>query len=380
MKLSTNKKYCLNTKRLYRGLICCFSVLVLPAASMLSFASDYNDKSIKEISDTALSVSSDGVIPAKAMYVSTVNGYSARSKLDKNGALPVISKFGSLENTNENSVVREAIKKAQTEEQFSAQQTMSFNGIPTGDFNGDGCNDNVTLNSSSIVISHPCGGSNTTYNFSGSYAINGVYDTDGEAGLEIGVVNGTYFQIIDDADKRLRRYTMGNNWAINGNYELDGDAGNEIGVVSQNYLVIIDDAQNKKRNYLLGNNWAINGNYDADGNTGDEIGIVNSLYFQILTDAVNNITNYSLGNSYSINGSYDTDGEPGVELGIVKSGFFDLLDDEDNNIRSYGIPGAYFVNGAQNIDGQAGKEILINNYGNNQNATIYDAINQIIFN
>ena len=55
-------------------------------------------------------------------------------------------------------------------------------------------------------------------------------------------------------------------------------------------------------------------------------------------------------------------------------------DDEDNNIRSYGIPGAYFVNGAQNIDGQAGKEILINNYGNNQNATIYDANNQIIFN
>jgi DNA-binding transcriptional ArsR family regulator len=96
---------------------------------------------------------SDGVIPAKAMYVSTVNGYSARSKLDKNGALPVISKFGSLENTNEKSVVTEAIKKAQTEEQFSAQQTMSFNGIPTGDFNGDGCNDNVTLNSSSIVIS-----------------------------------------------------------------------------------------------------------------------------------------------------------------------------------------------------------------------------------
>lgn len=216
-----------------------------------------------------------------------------------------------------------------TQKSFSNSTAYSY--TLKEDFNGDGCTDTATVSDKSINIYHPCKGTTNYYNFSDYIAINGVYDTDGESGKEIGVVNAPYFEIIDDKEGR-------------------------------------------RRSYRLGNDWAINGNYDADGNDGDEIGIVmpNNLLF-IVDKSAKTTSNFLSWRSWSINGNYDTDGDPGVELGIVTDGYFSLYDLRDYRWRHYGIPGSYFINGAQNIDGKAGKEVLINNYDYQRNATIYDA-------
>ena len=203
------------------------------------------------------------------------------------------------------------------------------------DFNGDGCTDTATVSGKTISIFHPCSNNTQYYNFSGDVAVNGVYDTDGEPGKEIGVVNAPYFEIIDDEGSRKRSYNLGNNWAINGHYDADGNDGDEIGIVMPNHLLfIIDNEQKTNSNYLSWRSWSINGNYDTDGNDG-------------------------------------------VEIGVVTEGYFSLFDLRDYAWRHYGIPGNYFVNGAQDIDGKSGKEILINNYPYRRNATIYDASYQI---
>ena len=238
--------------------------------------------------------------------------------LDKTLNIPVTVTEANTQTTN-----------AKTSQSISASTEFSY--TLKEDFNGDGCTDTATIGTNTINIFHPCKNTTSYYNFSGTLAVNGVYDTDGDAGKEIGVVNAPYFEIIDDRDYQKRSYNLGNNWAINGHYDADGNSGDEIGIVMPNHLLFIIDKSAK----------------------------TNSIYLT--------------WRSWSINGNYDTDGDPGVELGIVTDGYFSLFDLRDYRWRHYGIPGNYFINGAQNIDGKAGKEVLINNYDYQRNATIYDA-------
>jgi hypothetical protein len=56
------------------------------------------------------------------------------------------------------------------------------------DFNGDGCQDTASITRTRISIYHPCTRRTKVYTFSGVININGVYDTDGIPGKEIGVI------------------------------------------------------------------------------------------------------------------------------------------------------------------------------------------------
>ena len=251
-----------------------------------------------------------------------------------------LSEFGALENNDADTSVRDALAagKKQPLKTNPAQNVDSEITVQafSGDFNGDGCIDSISIQVNRINIFHPCNGRTTSYSFSGSFAINGTYNTDGQNGLEIGVVQSGYFRIIDDAEQRVRQYRFSGSYAINGNYNTDGAPGNEIGIVQSGYFRIIDDAEYR-------------------------------------------IRHYGFSGSYAINGNYNTDGTPGNEIGIVQSGYFRIIDDAEYRIRHYGIPGGYIITGVQNIDGQPGSEVLINNYTYNRNAIIYDRIYRITF-
>ena len=78
-----------------------------------------------------------------------------------------------------------------------------------GDFNGDGKMDRVVAEIGGVRIYYSGTTQSRKYDFSGSYAINGSYDTDGKPGDEIGIVQVGAFSVIHDAGHTVRNYQIG---------------------------------------------------------------------------------------------------------------------------------------------------------------------------
>lgn len=121
-------------------------------------------------------------------------------------------------------------------------------------------------------------------------------------------------------DNILTAHPLGNNWVINGNYDTDGNNGDEIGIVNSLYFQILTDAVNSITNYSLGNSYSINGSYDTNGEPGVEIGIVKSGFFELLDDEDNNIRSYGIPGAYFVNGAQNIDGQAGKEILINNYG------------------------------------------------------------
>ncbi len=240
-----------------------------------------------------------------------------------------------------------------------------------GDVNGDNITDIITVNIGYIEVIYGCGG-RRQYSMPGSYAINGLYDTDGQPGMEIGVVTVGAFKIICDKKNTVRNYNLSGSYGINGTYDTDGKAGDEIGVVTVGAFKIIHDATQNVRDYNLSGSYAINGSYDTNGDGINEIGIVTVGAFRIIVDTKYTMQSYTLTGDYAINGVYDTNGKPGNEIGIVQWGGIKILDGSMYSTRTYNISGSYQIQATNDIDGQPGIEIVVYSISNNRTGVITD--------
>jgi hypothetical protein len=126
----------------------------------------------------------------------------------------------------------------------------------SGDFDGYGYTDSVTIKASGISIYHPRTGMSSWYSIPGDFAINTVADTDGQPGQEIVVVLPPSrsslggITVIHDRDRTERFYPIPGDFAIKTVADIDGQPGQEIVVVHAPWTTLITDRTKTMRNYM----------------------------------------------------------------------------------------------------------------------------------
>lgn len=108
----------------------------------------------------------------------------------------------------------------------------------------------------------------------------GIVDVDGVGGAEL-IINrrGTEVYVIRDADFTTQSYEIGTGqWSILGYSELNGVPGNEIVIKDANRLQVISDAKKNLRSFSLDAGWTFQRFENTDGNPGNEVvGLVNGV-------------------------------------------------------------------------------------------------------
>lgn len=101
----------------------------------------------------------------------------------------------------------------------------------SGDANGDGVVDEITVTTSSVLVYHPNTGRTASYPVGGgTFAINSIVDTDGIPGVEIVVAKVNQILVIHDRTQRISSYNISPynvTYGINSVKDTDGVAGKE---------------------------------------------------------------------------------------------------------------------------------------------------------
>jgi hypothetical protein len=246
------------------------------------------------------------------------------------------------------------------------------------DLNGDGTNEQVFNEGSSISVVQSNGVTASYFISSGPWSIlngtQGVIDLDGAAGAEIPINIGSSILVITHRTRSVKPYQVnGSQWALlnNGISDLDGNEGAEIAINIGSSILVITHRTTSVKSYGVSGSWALlrDGITDLDGYPGNEIAInKGSAGVFIITHRTESVKTYDVPNAGYIgwslleNGITDLDGTEGKEIAIVTNTGLFIIKHRAQSTLIYGINNGWSLlqGGINDFNGIPGNEIAIN--------------------
>jgi len=212
------------------------------------------------------------------------------------------------------------------------QTATNVAALLTGDFDGDGTADQLTVTSTGISIYHPTQRSTHSYYFTGNFAINNANtDLDGKAGLEVVVTTANGISVITDRTSSTNPYQFAGTYQINTLVDTDGQAGAEVVVSTASGITVIRQRTASTQFYQLTSNYQINSVVDTDGQPGADIIVVfsgsSSSGITIIHDRSNYAHAYSISPSFQITAVCNDDSQAGAEIFFSTSSQKFILND-----------------------------------------------------